>query len=209
MQWGLFSLQIPAGLFCGGTRVCFFLRVHARAFFLWYSLYFVFGEGETPLLQRRCFSPSPTPSLSSSTGARRGVLHAAEFLCRSLQGASAVARAWCFTRGSPRGVYCVCTRGLFSLLFSVLCFLGRESRLPQFGYSLKTASLEQMFYCTAARWDVRNLPIAKFYFAVYPQRILPSASETLADCKFLVCRRQIKSLPTASVPLADGKIHLG
>ena len=124
MQWGLFSLQIPAGLFCGGTRVCFFLRVHARAFFLWYSLYFVFGEGETPLLQRRCFSPSPTPSLSSSTGARRGVLHAAEFLCRSLQGASAVARAWCFTRGSPRGVYCVCMRGFFSLVFSVICFWG-------------------------------------------------------------------------------------
>ena len=185
------------------------LRVHARLFFFGILCNLFLGR-ERHLFFRGVVSlpPQPPPSLPA-LGARRGVLHAAEFLCRSLQGASAVARAWCFTRGSPRGVYCVCTRGLFSLLFSVLCFLGRESRLPQFGYSLKTASLEQMFYCTAARWDVRNLPIAKFYFAVYPQRILPSASEPLADCKFLVCRRQIKSLPTASVPLADGKIHLG
>ena len=209
MQWGLFSLQIPAGLFCGGTRVCFFLRVHARLFSLLFSVICFLGR-ERHLFFRGVVSlpPQPPPSLPA-LGARRGVLHAAEFLCRSLQGASAVARAWCFTRGSPRGVYCVCTRGFFSLVFSVICFLGRESRLPQFGYGLKTAGLEQMFYCTAARWDVRNLPIAKFYFAVYPQRILPSASEPLADCKFLVCRRQIKSLPTASVPLAIGKIHLG
>ena len=36
--------------------------------------------------------------------------------------------------------------------------------------------------------------------------ILPMASGALADCKFLVCRRQMKRLPTASVSLADGKI---
>ena len=184
------------------------LRWHARVFFsacARAAFFFVilcnlfFGEEETPLLQRRCFSPSPTPSLSSSTVARRGVLHAAEFLCRSLQGASAGGtRVFFFLRVHAR---------LF--FFGILCNLFFGRRLPQFGYSLKTAGLEQMFYCTAARWDVRNLPIAKFYFAVYPQRILPSASEPLADCKFLVCRRQIKSLPTASVPLAIGKIHLG
>ena len=288
MQWGLFSLQIPAGLFCGGTRMVFYsrvsagclLRVHARLFFfgilcnlflgrerhlffrgvvslppqpppslpalgarrgvlheaeflcrsLWgasavaracvffacaragfFSLVFsviCFLGRERHLFFRGVVSlpPQAPPSLPA-LGARRGVLHAAEFLCRSLQGASAVARAWCFTRGAPRGVYCVCARGLFSLLFSVICFFW--GRLPQFGYSLKTAGLEQMFYCTAARCDVRNLPIAKFYFAVYPQRILPMASGTLAVGKLFICRRQTKNLQSASGSLADGKIHLG
>ncbi|HIW36409.1 MAG TPA: hypothetical protein IAA30_05445 [Candidatus Treponema faecavium] len=51
--------------------------------------------------------------------------------------------------------------------------------------------------------------MAKFIFAVYPVRILPMASGALADCKFSVCRRQMKNLPTASVSLADGKIHSG
>ena len=45
-------------------------------------------------------------------------------------------------------------------------------------------------------------------FAVYPVRILPSASETLADGKLLLCRRQIKNLPSASAPLAIGKIYV-
>ena len=39
--------------------------------------------------------------------------------------------------------------------------------------------------------------------------ILPMASGALADCKFLVCRRQMKRLPIASVSLADGKFHSG
>ena len=51
--------------------------------------------------------------------------------------------------------------------------------------------------------------MAHFTFAVYPVRILPMASGALADCKFLVCRRQMKRLPTASVSLAIGKIHSG
>ena len=42
--------------------------------------------------------------------------------------------------------------------------------------------------------------MAKFYFAIY------QASGALADCKFFVCRRQMKRLPIASVSLADGKI---
>ena len=53
-----------------------------------------------------------------------------------------------------------------------------------------------------------DLPIAKFQLAVYPVRNLQSASGALADCKFLVCRRQIENLPSASVPLAIGKIHV-
>ena len=40
--------------------------------------------------------------------------------------------------------------------------------------------------------------MAKFYFAVYQTYILPMASGALADCKFLVCRRQMKRLPIAS-----------
>ena len=129
MQWGLFSLQIPAGLFCGGTRMVFYsrvsagclLRVHARAFFFGILCNLFLGR-ERHLFFRGVVSlpPQPPPSLPA-LGARRGVLHEAEFLCRSLQGASAVARAWCFTRGSPRGVYCVCTRGLF--FFGILCTL--------------------------------------------------------------------------------------
>ena len=35
------------------------------------------------------------------------------------------------------------------------------------------------------------------------------ASGALADGKFFVCRRQSKSLPSASVSLADGKILTG
>ncbi len=35
------------------------------------------------------------------------------------------------------------------------------------------------------------------------------ASGSLADCKFLVCRRQMKRLPSASVSLADGKFLTG
>ncbi len=38
---------------------------------------------------------------------------------------------------------------------------------------------------------------------------LPMASGALADCKFSVCRRQSKSLPTASVSLTDGKFLIG
>ena len=45
--------------------------------------------------------------------------------------------------------------------------------------------------------------MAKFYFAVYQTYILPMASGALADCKFSVCRRQMKRLPIASVSLAD------
>ena len=51
--------------------------------------------------------------------------------------------------------------------------------------------------------------MAKFYFAIYPVRILPMASGALADGKFFVCRRQSKSLPIASVSLANGKIRTG
>ncbi|HIW37148.1 MAG TPA: hypothetical protein IAA30_09230 [Candidatus Treponema faecavium] len=50
--------------------------------------------------------------------------------------------------------------------------------------------------------------MAKFLFAVYPLRILPSDSETLADGKRFICRRQTKNLPLASAPLAIGKIHV-
>ena len=50
--------------------------------------------------------------------------------------------------------------------------------------------------------------MAKFYFAVYPVRILPSASETLADGKRFICRRQTENLQSASAPLAIGKIHV-
>ena len=51
--------------------------------------------------------------------------------------------------------------------------------------------------------------MAKFYFAVYQTYILPMASGALADCKFSVCRRQMKRLPIASVSLADRQnLHL-
>ncbi|HIW36174.1 MAG TPA: hypothetical protein IAA30_04260 [Candidatus Treponema faecavium] len=52
------------------------------------------------------------------------------------------------------------------------------------------------------------MPLAKFTFAVYPVRILPLASETLAIGKLFICRRQTKNLPSASAPLASGKIHV-
>ena len=45
------------------------------------------------------------------------------------------------------------------------------------------------------RWLILHLP--------------PMASGALADCKFSVCRRQSKSLPSASVSLADGKFLTG
>ncbi len=45
-------------------------------------------------------------------------------------------------------------------------------------------------------------------FAVYPVRNLPMASETLADGKRFICRRQTKNLPSASAPLAIGKFHV-
>ena len=45
--------------------------------------------------------------------------------------------------------------------------------------------------------------MADFTFAIYQTWILPMASGALADCKFFVCRRQMKRLPSASVSLAD------
>ncbi|HIW35619.1 MAG TPA: hypothetical protein IAA30_01410 [Candidatus Treponema faecavium] len=54
----------------------------------------------------------------------------------------------------------------------------------------------------------KNLPTANFLLAIYPVRILPSASETLAIGKLLLCRRQTKNLQSASAPLAIGKIHV-
>ena len=60
-----------------------------------------------------------------------------------------------------------------------------------------------------SRLKNKNLPMANFTFAIYQTYILPMASGALADCKFLVCRRQMKILPTASVSLADGKIRTG
>ncbi|HIW37356.1 MAG TPA: hypothetical protein IAA30_10295 [Candidatus Treponema faecavium] len=50
--------------------------------------------------------------------------------------------------------------------------------------------------------------MAKFIFAIYPVRNLPSASETLADGKRFICRRQTKNLQSASAPLAISKIHV-
>ena len=50
--------------------------------------------------------------------------------------------------------------------------------------------------------------MANFYFAVYPVRNLPSASETLAIGKRFICRRQTENLQSASAPLAIGKIHV-
>ena len=58
------------------------------------------------------------------------------------------------------------------------------------------------------RWQNLHLPVAKFYFAVYPVRILPSASETLAIGKLFICRRQTKNLQSASAPLAIGKMYV-
>ncbi|HIW35408.1 MAG TPA: hypothetical protein IAA30_00315 [Candidatus Treponema faecavium] len=52
------------------------------------------------------------------------------------------------------------------------------------------------------------MPIANKNFAIYPVRNLPSASETLADGKRFICRRQTKKLQSASAPLAIGKIHV-
>ena len=51
--------------------------------------------------------------------------------------------------------------------------------------------------------------MADFTFAIYQTWILPMASGALADCKFFVCRRQMKRLPSASVSLADGKFLTG
>ena len=50
--------------------------------------------------------------------------------------------------------------------------------------------------------------MANFLFAIYPGRILPSASEAFAIGKLFICRRQTKNLQSASAPLASGKIHV-
>ncbi|HIW35907.1 MAG TPA: hypothetical protein IAA30_02865 [Candidatus Treponema faecavium] len=52
------------------------------------------------------------------------------------------------------------------------------------------------------------MPVANKKFAVYPVRILPSASETLAVGKLFICRRQTENLQSASAPLDSGKIHV-
>ena len=49
-------------------------------------------------------------------------------------------------------------------------------------------------YILVCRRQIKNLPLAKFIFAVYPVRNLPSASETLADGKRFICRRQTENL---------------
>ncbi|HIW37375.1 MAG TPA: hypothetical protein IAA30_10390 [Candidatus Treponema faecavium] len=56
--------------------------------------------------------------------------------------------------------------------------------------------------------DCLYLPPISEKFAIYPVRNLPSASETLADGKRFICRRQTKNLQSASAPLAIGKMYV-
>ena len=142
--------------------------------------------------------------------------------------AAAAADLFCFF-GSC-GVFSAFARTACFFLFSVMCFgeggdplLQRRcsppsptpSLLSSTGTRRSTASRKH----TAAnvrlynklkicRWLNFILPVAKFNFAVYPVRILPSASETLAIGKRFICRRQTKNLQSASAPLAIGKIHV-
>ncbi|HIW35870.1 MAG TPA: hypothetical protein IAA30_02680, partial [Candidatus Treponema faecavium] len=59
--------------------------------------------------------------------------------------------------------------------------------LPNAAFKITEQAIHVM---TAAGGKLTYLPMAKFYFAVYPVRNLPSASETLADGKRFICRRQ-------------------
>ncbi len=117
-------------------------------------------------------------------------------------------------------VFCICgndrTAVFYALLFSVICFeeetdAGPRSRRKPPALLFRYWGLQltfQTWQIPRPRWVIQNLPVAKFTFAVYPVRILPSASETLADGKRFICRRQTKNLQSASAPLAIGKIHV-
>ena len=147
-----FSLQFTAGQFCVRTRLVSlrvsagrFLRLRA-AVFLSYSLHCVFRGGRETASSVALFLSLPAPALSSSTaGLPRCFAHGLIFLCSSLRGSSAYARATCFFAGlrgvvsAPARMACsLCcslrgssayARGSFSFLFSALCFPGRERNL--------------------------------------------------------------------------------
>ena len=119
MHARLVSLRVSAG---------WFLRLHA-AVSLSYSLHCVFRGGRETSSSEALFLSLPAPSLSSSTaGLPRCFAHGLIFLCSSLRGSSAYARAACFFAGL-RGAVSAPARGSFSFLFSALCFPGRERNL--------------------------------------------------------------------------------
>ena len=138
--------------------------------------------------------------------------------CQAAAGTLHAARAACFLCRFPAGCFLRWARGLF--FFFILCNL--------FWGGLRTAPLKQMFpsprkselqrikekterlqlQADKSKPRATGFPMTNKKFAVYPVRNLPSTSGALADCKFFVCRRQMKSLPTASASLAIGKIHV-
>ena len=111
----------------------------------------------------------------------------------------AVKRAFFFR--SPRGVQLACTRALF--FFFILCTISAHRKSAYAG-----GEVSRSYPHIKAAGIQKLLPMAKFIFAIYPVRNLPSASETLADGKRFICRRQTKNLQSASAPLAIGKIHV-
>ena len=159
------------------------------------------GEGEKPLLQRRCFSLS-----SSTAGLPRCFAHGLIFRCSSLRGSSACARAACFLccslRGSSAYARAACffagLRGAVSAPArgsAAVCKL-RESGQFTNGYQI-------------SRLKNNNLPMAHFTFADGKILFCRLSDMNFADGQRRTCRLQIFSLPSANETFAIGKCLAG
>ena len=97
--------------------------------------------------------------------------------------------------------FCMCIRR-FSLLFFIICFSkgGRGTCTQAASRKHTAAKLRLYSKIQICRLQIKNLPVVKFLFAVYPVRNLPSASEThvsFADGKLKICNRQVCRWPSA------------
>ena len=200
------SAYARAACFFAGLRGAVSAPAHGSFSFLFSALCFS-GEGEKPLLQRRCFSPSPAPSRSSSTaGLPRCFAHGLIFRCSSLRGSSACARAACFLccslRGSSAYARAACffagLRGAVSAPArgsAAVCKL-RESGQFTNGYQI-------------SRLKNNNLPMAHFTFADGKILFCRLSDMNFADGQRRTCRLQIFSLPSANETFAIGKCLAG
>ena len=128
----------PRGGFCACTRQVFFL-ILCTVFF---------RGGRETASSEALFLSLPAPSLSSSTvGLPRCFAHGLIFRCSSLRGSSAYARAACFFAGLRRAVSAPAHGS------AAVCKLRGSGQFTN-GYQI-------------SRLKNNNLPMAKFYFAVY------------------------------------------
>ncbi len=187
-------VQFPAGQFCVCARGLFLCRSPRGAVsapargsfsFLFSALCFS-GEGEKPLLQRRC--PRPLP-LFQHCGLAAVLCTRAYFSLQFPAGQFCVCARGLFLCGPPQGGFCACTRS------AAVCKLRGSGQFTN-GYQI-------------SRLKNNNLPMAHFTFADGKILFCRLSDMNFADGQRRTCRLQIFSLPSANETFAIGKCLAG